>query len=101
MEKIHSSEFSKGQVALRPFFRPQHSLKKITWFESLSNFGQNRIFFFENKKLFFSKKNIQLCSEFNGDSNHVIFFKELWERKNRLTATCPFIEVFSKLKCHP
>jgi hypothetical protein len=63
----------KGQVAVRPFFRPQHFSKKITWF----------------------------CSEFNADSNHVIFFKKCWERKNGLTATCPLyllIVEFGKLK---
>jgi hypothetical protein len=39
----------KGQVAVRPFFRPQHFLKKIIWLESALNSEQNHIFFFLKK----------------------------------------------------
>jgi hypothetical protein len=47
----------KGQVAVRPFFRPQYFLKKITWLESALNSEQNHVFFFlKKKKFFFSKK---------------------------------------------
>jgi len=36
----------KGKVAVRPFFRHQHFLKKITWLESALNSEQNDVFFF-------------------------------------------------------
>jgi len=39
------SNIDKGQVAVRPFFRPQHFLKKITWLESALNSEQNYGFF--------------------------------------------------------
>jgi hypothetical protein len=48
--------------------------------------------FKKKKKIFFSKKNTQFCSEFNADSNHIIFFKKCWGRKNSLTATCPLVK---------
>jgi hypothetical protein len=36
---------NKGQVAVRPFFRLQQFLKKITWLESALNSEQNHVFF--------------------------------------------------------
>jgi len=33
----------KGQVEVRPFFRPQHFWKRITWLESALNFQQNYV----------------------------------------------------------
>jgi len=44
----------KGQVAVGPFFRPQHFLKKITWLESALNSEQNYVLFLVKKKCFFS-----------------------------------------------
>jgi len=43
----------KGQVALRPFFRPQRFAKKTIWLESALNSEQKNIFFFGKKKTFF------------------------------------------------
>ncbi len=37
----------------------------------------------------FRKKNTWFCSELNADSNHMIFSKKYWGRKNGLTITCP------------
>ncbi len=45
--------YIKGQVAVRPFFRPQHFLKKITWLESALNSERNYVFFCLKKKFFF------------------------------------------------
>ena len=52
--------------------------------------GTMKNIFSEKKNFFFKEKNTWFCSEFNADSNHVIFFKKYWGRKNGLTATCPF-----------
>ncbi len=61
--------------------------KKFFFFVPRGYQGKN---FFEKKNFFFfKKKNTWFCSEFNADSNHVIFFKKYWGRKNGLTATCP------------
>ncbi len=42
-------------MAVRPFFRPQYFLKKITWLESALNSEQNYVFFCVKKNFLFLK----------------------------------------------
>jgi hypothetical protein len=44
--KVKLKYFIRVQVEVRPFFRPQHFWKKITWLELALNSEQNYVFFF-------------------------------------------------------
>jgi hypothetical protein len=51
----------------------------------------------KNESHLCKKKNTLFYSEFHADSEYVILFKKYWERKNGLTATCPFGMVSSDI----
>ena len=61
--------------AVRPFFRPQHFLKKITRLESALNSEQNYVPFFKRTKKNFSEKIFALVPLGNKEKKFLFFFE--------------------------
>ncbi len=59
----------------------------------LSPNGTKRERFYHKKIFVFSKTNTYFCSEFNGNSNHVIFFKKHCDEKMIVTLPVSLISV--------